>query len=238
MERAHVGLADLKYPAIPVASLRAKSLPETTELRILRDFNGPSLEFGSKAWDLILRRVPGLAACLNSPTPLREIRYNDRYLRSPWVLHLLGEFIGALHGYTGGIGSGTKFIVRTSELECRDERPPILVQHDWRDAEDRRSVAEGLLGSMAAFSWEEARRRDVPHARELQLHWAGDVRWSVRLDQGFGYWELVSRIRIPFPFDREPDRQLESLKKLNAVLQAVDEGHSTFWYFNHEKPDQ
>ena len=86
---------------------------------------------------------------------------------------------------------------------------------------------------MAAFSWQdEARRRDVPHARELQLHWPGDVQWSVRLDQGVGYWEPVSRIRIPFPFDREPERQLEVLKKLNVVLQSGDDEHSTFWYLS------
>lgn len=239
MARIHEALADLEYPTVSVADLHAKSLPDTTELRILRELNGPSLEFGRKTWELILGHVPGLAACLNGPTPLREIRYSDRYLRSPWALHLLGEFIGALRGYAGGIDGDTRLIVRTSELERRDERPPILVQHDWRDAEDRRSVAEGLFASMAAFSWQdEARRRDVPHARELQLHWPGDVVWSVRLDQGFGYWEPVSRIRIPFPFDRESERQLESLKKLNVVLQTVDDGHSTFWYFNHEKPDQ
>jgi DEAD/DEAH box helicase domain-containing protein len=224
------GLPELQYPAITPESLRTQSVAGITELRISREFDGPSLEFGRKAWNLIRQQAPGLAARLNGAASLGKLCYSDRYLRSPLVLHLLYGLFDALRKYSGGISSDTQIEVRTSELECRDERPPILIQHDWRDAVDRRSAAECMFYHFSGFAWQEIRRRDLPHARELLMLWPDGERWSIRLDQGLGYWEPVSHLRIPFPFDKEPEQQAEHMAKLNLAIQASGGGHPTFWY--------
>jgi ATP-dependent helicase YprA (DUF1998 family) len=228
--RESMALSGLEYPAIAPESLRPKPIVGITELRILCEFDGASIEFGRQAWNFIRQQTPALDRRLKDASPLCEICYTDRYLRSPLVMHLLRELLDVLQEYSGGINSNTRVEIRTGELDCRDERLPCLVQHDWRDAGDRRSVAEQLFGGFTGFTWQEARRRDLPHARELRLTWPDGENWFIRLDQGFGYWEPTSRLRIPFPFDKEPARQSDFLKKINLVIRAVGGGHPTYWY--------
>lgn len=232
--RESVALSALNYPNIAPESLRPKVVAGVVELRIHREFDGTSLEFGRKAWNLIRQRVPGLTARLNGAVALRDLCYIDRYLRSPLTLHLLYGVLAALREHSGGITGNTRIEVQTSELECRDERLPNLIQHDWRDAGDRRSVAEQIFGGFSEFAWKEISRRNLPHARELRLFWSDGEYWSIRLDQGLGYWEPAGPLRLSFPFDNDPERQADRLEKLNFVIRAVSGGYPTYWYCTNE----
>lgn len=228
--RENMPLAPLSHPFIPPENLRPTPTPGVVELRISSEFDGPSLEFGRKAWDLICQQAHKLAAQLNGTMALQEVIYTDRYLRSPLALHLLHGLIDGLRKYSGGIDSTTYLELRTCELDFRDEKAASQIQHDWQDAGDRQQVAKSLFGGFSNFAWTENTRRHLPHARELRLSWRDGKTWSIRLDQGLGYWAPISQLKVAFPFNKEPKQQANCMKKLNFVLQANNADYPTYWY--------
>jgi DEAD/DEAH box helicase domain-containing protein len=62
------------------------------------------------------------------------------------------------------------------------------------------------------------------------LIWNDSDRWTVRLDQGFGYWGAAPRIRPEFPFDREPARQIAKLQQASLIIEPLNPDHPTHWY--------
>lgn len=138
----------------------------------------------------------------------------------------------ALSNFSGGLDkTQTEVSVDTAILEINDTRLPRIVSHDWRDAEDRRTIAEGLfLKTFQQFVWNEAEKGRVPHARELHLVWSNGEKWLIRLDQGFGYWRASSRQRREFPFDRVPERQIDNLVRMTAVVEPACGDYPTYWY--------
>jgi hypothetical protein len=180
-------------------------------LKITHELDGQSSGFGNNFWACIERQVPLLAERLNASIPLEKVRYTDRYVRSPFTLLLLHSLLGGLTRYSGGLHSSTDVTVLTAKLERLNTDSPRLMYHDWRDGEDRRIVAEDWFKeSHPVFSWHEEETRLLPHARELELIWADGEQWSIRLDQGVGYWRIAHHIRPEFPFESETDRQVKA----------------------------
>jgi hypothetical protein len=106
-----------------------------------------------------------------------------------------------------------------------------FVFHDWRDREDRRRTIEAWFReNWPAFIWREASSRELPHARELTLAWNDHDQWSVRLDQGFGYWRTAPRIRPDFPFNSDVARQVGRLRQVSALVEPLNAAYPTYWY--------
>jgi len=219
------------YPEITSETFRPVIHAGTNTLEIKKELDGNSIGFGNRAWALIAVKVPELQARLQSAVPLIRVEYTDRYLRSPLVLHLVHSLLEGLCQYKGGKQSETLTQIKTSQHECRDERFPSLIQHDWRDALDRSEVAEEFFGVNA---WQESSLRELPHARELKLIWP-DATWIIRLDQGVGYWEMQPYARQRFSFDRDKERQINEIRLLNLMIQANRGGHPTYWYCQKDK---
>lgn len=226
-------------PLLPLPAQFKKVDPETLrnvpsgliEIRITRELDGPSVTFGERAWGLLEQQVPVLAQCLNGSMPLVEVRYSDRYLRSPLTLLLLHSLLGNLANHSGGLASTTSIRVNTALLEPLNTEPPRLINHDWRDGGDRRTIVERWFReSHPVFSWHEAPTRELPHARELELTWRDGNRLTVRLDQGVGYWRVVPQIRPHFPFESNVEQQIARLRQSNLMLEPISRHHPTFWY--------
>jgi DEAD/DEAH box helicase domain-containing protein len=168
------------------------------------------VDFGERAWSYLETQVLPLSDYLNGDRPLQSVRYVDRYLRNPLAILLLQSFLQGLERYSGGMRTETRLSIETSTLDRFGTESPRLLFHDWRDAEDRRQLVQLWLGaSWPAFMWNEMPTRDLPHARELILTWDDNGEsWSVRLDQGFGYWRTSRHIRPEFPFEADVPRQI------------------------------
>ena len=205
--------------------------PGVIALTIHRELDGPSTTFGDRTWTLLEKQVPGLAERLNRTDPLQSVHYSDRYLRSPLAFLLLRGLLEKLGHYPGGLTPVTVIQVNTAKLDRSAAETPRLLFHDWRDSGDRQQVIETWFAeTWPMFIWQEASSRTLPHARKLTLIWNESDCWTVRLDQGFGYWGSAPRIRPEFPFDREPARQIAKLRQTNLMIEPLNADYPTHWY--------
>lgn len=219
------------WKKVDINSLRG-SQQGLAELAICLEFNGDSLTFGERAWSFVISQAPNLAEYLAGPKKLDEIRYSDRYLRSPLTILLLKSLIAALSQFTGGLSSNTKVTVQTTQLERIGTDSPRRLYHDWRDGADRREVVNSLFGEeFGKFRWvDNFSTIESPHERKLEFLWEDGSICKIILDQGVGYWRLVQGIRSDFPFDGDVDQQVSFLKKANVIVESISKTHPTHWY--------
>jgi hypothetical protein len=226
-----------EYPLPPIASVwphktaaELRSAAGTFhELSITTGFDGSHRQFGHRAWQYICKQFPRLQQQLAGDQPLIEVYYGDRYLRSPLTVLLLKELIGALANYPGGLATNTRVSIATSQLRRNDTLEPRWLYHDWRDATDRQQVFNGIFDGLGQFTFSEARYTDLSHARELRLTWNNGVIWTLRLDQGVGYWHTKCSCE-PFPFNRAVMNQVERLRSCEIDIQAREPSYPTYWY--------
>ena len=208
-----------------------QTAPGVIALTIHRELDGPSATFGDRAWTLLEQQAPELAGHLRGTAPLQSVSYSDRYLRSPLAFILLRGFLESLARYPGGLTPATLIQINTAKLDRPGAETPRLIFHDWRDSGDRQCVIETWFAeTWPTFIWHEASSRTLPHARELTLIWDNRDRWTLRLDQGFGYWGASPRIRPEFPFDREPARQITKLQQAGLIIEPLNPDYPTHWY--------
>jgi hypothetical protein len=211
--------------------LRLPTTPGFIALTINRELDGPSATFGERAWSLLERQAPRLAERLQNSSPLQSVQYIDRYLRSPLAFLLLHSLLDALTLYPGGLSPETILDLQTTDLNRFSGESPRFIFHDWQDREDRRQAIETWFRqNWPVFTWREASNRELPHARELVLTWSNEDQWSVRLDQGFGYWRTAPRIRPEFPFDSDVARQVGRLRQVSALVEPLNAAYPTYWY--------
>lgn len=117
----------------------------------------------------------------------------------------------------------------TSQLQRNDTLEPLWFQHDWRDATDRREVFEKVFEELGQFAFSESRYAQLPHARELRLTWIDGMTWTLRLDQGVGYW-WARDSREPFPFDKPVACQVDRLRLCEIDIRAGYPTYPTYWY--------
>ncbi|MGH8469645.1 MAG: hypothetical protein ACREVY_11905 [Gammaproteobacteria bacterium] len=140
-------LAPLPGTALEPSVLRQSHEGTVNEIQIRRELDGPAGQFGSRFWERLLAQSPMLAGALSSDHELTEVRYADRYLRSPITVQLLLGVIGALSPELG-LSEGTIVTVRTARLEHGIGRPPTRVSHDWQQDGDRRQVFDVLTSRL------------------------------------------------------------------------------------------
>ncbi|NEV60366.1 DEAD/DEAH box helicase [Thiorhodococcus minor] len=207
------------------------TIPGFVAMSITQELDGPSATFGERAWSYLETRIPQLAERLNGNLSLRSVHYVDRYLRNPFAILLLQSFFQGLEYYSGGIKKETPLRIETTDLDRFGTQSPRLFLHDWCDAEDRRQVVQDWLGeSWSDLTWNEMPTRELPHARELTLTWSDGESWSIRLDQGLGYWRTSRLIRPEFPFEADVARQITKLRSKNLRIEAVSGDYPTYWY--------
>ena len=209
-----------------------RSVPDALhEIAIREELNGPHRQFGRQVAQLVFNKVLELRKRFEESQPLAELHYSDRYLRSPLTVLLLRELVSALADahYPGGVVPNTRVSIATSQLQRNDTQDPLWFQHDWRDNDDRRKVFENFFEGLGQFRFSESNYRELPHARELRLIWPDSVVWTLRFDQGMGYWQ-VRNSREPFPFEQSVERQVERLKSCELNIRAGHPSYPTYWY--------
>lgn len=157
------------------------------------------------------------------------MHYSDRYLRSPLTVVLLRDLLGALAAYPGGLVASTRVAVATSQVQRNDTQEPRWLYHDWRDATDRRQVCAQIFEALGQCTFSEEASTQLPHARELRLTWMDGSMWTLRLDQGVGYWR-TGNARESFPFEQSVERQVARLRSCEINIEAGHPSYPTYWY--------
>jgi DEAD/DEAH box helicase domain-containing protein len=214
-----------------VSNLRARE-EDTITISITTELNGSAKKFGNSAWELLINRSLDLKRKLLAEQPIATIEYSDRYLRSPLSLILLEKLFEALGSFPGGANSASRLMIMTSYLPRNDFQQPRFLHHNWQDTEHRREIFNALFRRFGEFILsDEKANLALPHARVLQLRWDDGFGFTIRLDQGVGYWRTANGMKS-FPFDQSSERQTDFLMDFELEVEASNAQFPTQWYIS------
>lgn len=217
------GLVSLQ--TVPSSTLRTAPTGTVTELVITNELDGPIASFGRCFWHEVLGKAPGLQTHLEAGVPVREVVYQDRYVRAPLPARLLAEVLHEFGRHAGAAVVDARYHVLTTPPR-QEVGDPDLVGHNWRTGPELKAGIGSLLAEFdltADVTLGDLRR--VKHPRELRIAWEDGKQWRVRLDQGFGFMQVPER--ITHPFRKSAQAQARALK---AAKFAVSRRDPTYLY--------
>ena len=227
-------LPRIQTDAIPTEQLRPQPEDTVAMLAIRKELDGRIEGFGSRFWSQVEDHCPPLKSQLESGTQLTRVSYSDRYIATPWALLLLREALLDLVR-AGRADSGTSLRVLTRDLrrDLRPSRDGRSINDQWQDDVAREAfftqafdTGRGRLRWQGPLTFETG---VAPHFRELRLEWGNGVAWSLKLDQGVGYWRC--RPSAGFPFEETPREQLKVINEIAKRCRVVSQGsHPTYIY--------
>ena len=205
------------------------------EFNIKSDFNGPIKAFGKKFWDLIQSRNLDFSSYENSK--VKSVYYSDRYLVSPIPVAILYSVIKNIPFEQ----TKESFAIHYKKSSYNFNGRRNLRKGNWAINENQ----EGLLkryfkGSLFSEvkAYQANYNNEIAHDRKLRLEFENGESIVIRLDQGFGYWELNSRSKhFNFPFDDDMDKQLKALKGIAEDKVKHINDAKTIFYVNLDPED-
>lgn len=206
-------------PATPTGSVR---------ILVLAELDGPVRSFGHRFWKEIAEHSASFRSCTEAGRPLARISYQDRFLHSPQVVLLFISVLNEL-AQLGLVGPGTELDVLTS-LPNHHRRRPWATHHNWGESEQIGAVLRATLGKLFGdgYALSVHPRPETPHHRLLDLTRDDGNRFSVTLDQGFGYWRSQDDVR--FPFGQPIERQVRELSRARYTVQGASDRFSTYLF--------
>ncbi len=180
-----------------------------TMIEVESGLDGPVDEFGSKFWSLIESRAAGVTQKMSSTVPIVELRYTDKYMKSPLFARLLYGVVAEVERRAGGIACEGRLFIETCATDKRSNREHL--SHAWIDVTEWKCVLEELFAplSRCVVSIEESHFR-AQHHRSLLVKWEdGDV-LEVRLDQGLSFMQQKGA-PLAHPFGEPPPAQIDSI---------------------------
>lgn len=199
----------------------AEAWGDLREITVRGQLDGALSGVGARFWDHLRSEVPELDRRLRSAVTLKEVRYTDRYIRSPLNARVLFNVLDTLKGL--GVTEETRFVLQTAEVRRDSARYPREWGDDWTERRDQEAVLEGVMGLLKGKADVDIRpTRDLTHARELALTWEDGASWELRLDQGLTFLEPARREE--FPFARPATEQVAALRTRSFNLRRRDQG--------------
>ena len=226
-ESAHVVRGPLNE--MPVASRQVEPADllgppsgKVDRVTLSHQLRGPVTDFGRAFWTGILDVAPSVAHRIRGGAAIREVVYQDRYVRSPLVALLVSEVFAELSRAGGEAADATRFRVVTTPPP-KSTRAGWLVVDDWSTRQELKRTLEAVLGAKSMRV--EVTLRDVkhmPHERTLRIVWTDQRTWRCHLDQGFGFMRTVNTVR--HQFDASPQRQATALAAEDFDVQPKGQG--------------
>ena len=237
--RIRGALPRVQADAISIDELRPQPDRTVAILPVQREFDGRLEGFGSRFWAKVGGHCHSLKEQFEQGGVLTRVSYRDRYLATPWSLLLLREALLQLVR-EGWADSGTAFHLLTRELR-RDRRPnrdERSINDPWRDNAARRAFFEQAVDMgrrrirwKGPFKFESG---SAPHFRELRIEWSDGSLWTLKLDQGFGYWRC--RPFAVFPFEENSREQVRAVDEIIKTRKIVAVGcYPTYIYVAKER---
>ena len=204
------------------ADLRGPPAGKVDCVVLSQGMGGSVSSFGAGFWNEILAVAPGLAERLSRGEPIREVVYQDRYVRSPLVARLVSEIFGELIAMADGAMSGARLRIVTTAPR-RSGRSRRWVEDDWATGQEAKKTIERLC-SAKSMSIHLALRdiKRAPHVRECRVVWESGSVWRCRLDHGFGFVQAAEQ--VPHPFSASTERQGTALAKVELDIAVKEPG--------------
>ena len=227
-------LPQIRTDAIPIEQLRPQPEDTVAMLSIRKELDGRVQGFGSRFWSHVQDHCRQLKEQLEQGAPLARVSYSDRYVATPWALLLLREMLLDLVR-EGRADSRTSLRLLTRDLrrDLRPSRGGRSISDQWQDDDAREAFFTQVFDTgRGRLYWQGSLMFETgvaPHFRELRLEWGNGAVWSLKLDQGVGYWRC--RPSAGFPFDEAPHEQVQIVNKIAKHCRVVSQGsHPTYIY--------
>ncbi|NYS60704.1 DEAD/DEAH box helicase [Vreelandella salicampi] len=188
---ASIWVTSEKLPAWELAPVNTNEwlgrYGRATVLEVTKELNVPIAELSRCFKALLTEKAPGFMARLQSEKII-SIRYEDRYLRSPWAVMLLAGFIRA-------IPRDDVESVSVDIVSAPDSRSGARLWDNWVNQEDMKQVLTHWLSAILDIEPVINVSRslaEVSHRRVLTLELESGTQLKLAFDQGMGYWQCHS----------------------------------------------
>lgn len=188
--------------SIQTARLIELSAGNAKLISVHAQLDGPATGFGKRFWKLLEQADPLSMAALRNQG-VAQIRYDDRYLKSPLTVKLLLEVLDMLPGRT----AQTQVEIGTASLERA--RPSGYCA--YQDFTEDRQLAGVIRLLFPGADLQLQQKLKLPHARRLEIVLANAKVLNLLLDQGFGAWRTEGIAR--HDFSATPDEQAKAIKE-------------------------
>ncbi|MCL1143229.1 DEAD/DEAH box helicase [Shewanella gaetbuli] len=195
---------------------------EVTQIAVelTKECNGLLTDFGYHFWQALKDKNEVFKQALESQN-IESIQYSDRYLQNPWSMVMLGELLKPFATVSPRVDIFT--------LYNRKDKTGSQVEHDWDDQQEMRDLFEHWfkLGLKMPINLDiTTYRGNIPHRRELTLSFTSGLRFSIRFDQGLGYWKHdLNYHNAKFQFFDVQDQLIQ----LTKIYETVNVKNSFDW---------
>ena len=210
----------LHVPAHSELAIDRKGLESESAavIEINRELNGTVNGFGKRLFSLLADRAPALFGSLDLGEVTR-IRYEDRYLRSPWAALLFLSIVSE---------------IKSENLECvevvtspgKDHRRPRLLWDDWSRAEPIKATLKTWIEAVCKAEAKVSvydNPMQVSHRRIFTIETTSKDPLKIVFDQGMGFWRVSSRddALVQFDFDADLRTQIKHLLACHKDLRLT-----------------
>ena len=172
------------------------------------EMDGTINNFGNQFWKKIKDSSINLQKLIDDNVTVENIKYTDRYLRSPSTLALLYKVISST--VLNISEASLKLESGISKYERNDQE---LIKHNWENAENQEAVIENLFQDICQkLDVKIQNEYNLPHYRKLEFVLSNNKTLSIFLDQGFGFWGVE---RHAYSFDGYIEDQTDFLKQFS-----------------------
>lgn len=196
-------------------------------VELTKECNGLLTDFGYHFWQGLKEKNESLKQALDTQD-IETIQYSDRYLQNPWAMLMLGELLKPFATVSPRVDIFT--------LYNRKDSTGSKVEHDWDDQQEMREMFEHWfkLGLKMPINLDVATYRgNIQHRRELVLIFTSGLSFSIRFDQGLGYWKHdLNHYNSKFEFFDVQDQLLQLTKIYDTVSVKNSFDWSTDIYVN------
>lgn len=192
-------------------------------IEIKGELDGDLKELPERLRSQIAENCPQLMELLQKENPI-AIRYSDRYLKSPWSVLMLSEFLNAFK--TEDLKS---IIVETVGINTHGNirKPSSEIVHDWiKPIAQKQVISDWITASTSVEPSVKLHKNVVSlqHGRSMWLEFASGAKCTIRLDQGVDYWQpsVNHSDHLKFNFSTNPEHQSAVIGKFRkkAVCKA------------------
>ncbi len=197
------------------------------ELDIDDELHGKGGEFGERFWDLLLSKHKGFAKLFETEE-IATIQYTDRYLKTPLGIALLLQVLKELDTRYPNSYGRVKAKIKIEENRSDHRSNCRTVWDDWLNQKDRERAIEeafdyvGLAAEVGTYS-----RQHMPHFRTLEIKFTSGKTARIRLDEGWGYWEVGSGYGNSYNFTASVANQGQSIAMWAGILTKKRKNYKT-----------
>jgi len=197
------------------------------EIIIADELHGKGSEFGIRFWDKVTKDHTLLKKLIMTESVI-SIHYSDRYLNSPLVAILLIQVIKELETRCPYIDSQTQFSVKLAEVTTQHYSRENSVWDDWLDNNKREKAISSTLDYLGISANVGVYRKiNMPHSRAIEIEFSSGKKATIRLDEGFSYWETVRDYHSRYDFSLSAQLQGEKLANWSGKLARQRRNYAT-----------